>query len=191
MAALTTLAPMAGLYLMATPRPIGVDDEHIVYIPLIRPTSRPRLPTPEPVSVHDPKPRGTPLPWSAGGPGSLTRPAAPAATPVDDTGPAPRSAMDDPPPDASVSASPDDPASAPLRMDAQVIRHASAASKSAVRRMAESSAAYFGDAPTPRSRKLADGVAAAAKPDCLAPHGGGSLLSAFVIAYLATTDKCK
>jgi hypothetical protein len=42
-----------------------------------------------------------------------------------------------------------------------------------------------------RRDRLAEGVAAAEKPDCLGPNAGGSLLSLIAIPIQAARDKCK
>lgn len=84
---------------------------------------------------------------------------------------------------------PEGPASAPLRMDPTVLRHANQASKSDVRKLAESSGAYIGTSPQSKDEQLAQGIASAGKPDCLRP--GGSLLDVFVVAYQVIKDKCK
>ena len=83
------------------------------------------------------------------------------------------------------------PASAPIKIDLATIRAANRASKSAVRNMAETSGTYFGDEPSSQSEKLSGAIARTAKEDCLGPNAGGSLLSIFVIPYMAATGKCK
>jgi hypothetical protein len=86
---------------------------------------------------------------------------------------------------------PELPASAPIRIDLATIRAANRASKSDARNLAENSGAYFGDEPSSKSEKLADAVTKTAKEDCIGPNPGGSILSVFVIAYMAARDKCK
>ena len=82
-------------------------------------------------------------------------------------------------------------ASAPLKLDAQVIRSASLASKSDVRKMAEASGSYIGNQPISDTEKQSRAIARSAKEDCLGPNSGGSLLSVLVIAYMAASSKCK
>lgn len=84
---------------------------------------------------------------------------------------------------------PKDAASAPLRLDASVLRRAASDSKSEIRTLAEASGTYVGDAAMSGQERLAQGVARTAKPDCL--RQGGSLLDVFVIAFQAFGDKCK
>jgi hypothetical protein len=86
---------------------------------------------------------------------------------------------------------PELPASAPLKLDLKTIRAANRASKSDAQNLAESSGTYFGDEPSSKSEKLADAITRTAKEDCLAKNPGGSLLSVFVIAYMAAREKCK
>lgn len=86
---------------------------------------------------------------------------------------------------------PELPASAPLQLDLKTIRAANRASKSDARKLAENSGTYFGDEPSSKSEKLADAITRTAKEDCLAQNPAGSLLSVFVIAYMAARDKCK
>lgn len=86
-------------------------------------------------------------------------------------------------------AKPAAPASAPLIITPEVIRHASTASKSDVRRMAEASGTSLDSPKLSKHEQLAQDVASSAKPDCLEP--GGSLLSVLVIAYQVARDKCK
>lgn len=80
-------------------------------------------------------------------------------------------------------------ASAPLILTPEVIRRASTASKSEVRRMAEASGTALDSPRLSKDKQLAQDVASAVKPDCLGP--GGSLLSVFVTAYQVARDKCK
>lgn len=83
-------------------------------------------------------------------------------------------------------------ASAPLRLDALVIREAHRSSKSEIRRMAETSGAWFGDRAITPQERLARQVEDAAKPECLPlSNGGGSLLSLPVAVYLKLRDQCK
>jgi hypothetical protein len=85
---------------------------------------------------------------------------------------------------------PDVQSSGPMRLDASVVERAARASKSEIRRMADASGAYIGDKPIAQSERLASSMARSAKPDCLAPNSGGSVLSIFVIAYMAAAEKC-
>lgn len=73
-------------------------------------------------------------------------------------------------------------ASAPLRLDAATLRTAISQSKGLVQRP--------GTADSPAAR-LSAGIAGAAKKDCLAANGGGSLLSLPLIAYAAATGQCQ
>ena len=82
-------------------------------------------------------------------------------------------------------------ASAPLNLDAQVIRSANLASKSDVRKMAEASGSYIGNQPISDTEKQSRAIARSAKEDCLGPNSGGSLLSVLVIVYMAASSKCK
>jgi hypothetical protein len=43
----------------------------------------------------------------------------------------------------------------------------------------------------PRRDKLAEGVSAAEKPDCIGPNSGGSLFGLITIPIAAAMDKCK
>lgn len=88
-----------------------------------------------------------------------------------------------------VVASPVPAASAPLRLDPEVLREAYRASKSALRQMGESSGAYLGEPAVSREEQLARAVARTEKSDCLRP--GGSLLSALVVAYELLREQCK
>lgn len=87
------------------------------------------------------------------------------------------------------AAAQEQPASAPLRIDTHVIREASRAGKSDARRMADASAAYFGDTRATEQEQLAASIAKTGKPACIRP--GGSLLSIFVIAYEVVNEKCR
>ena len=80
-------------------------------------------------------------------------------------------------------------ASAPLRLDDQVIREASRASRSEARRLADASGVHLADARPSKQERLAASVAGTGKPACLEP--GGSLLSIFVIAYQAAREACR
>lgn len=92
---------------------------------------------------------------------------------------------------ATVNATlPEPPASTPLQLDERVLRRVMAQSTSPLRQAAQAAGQGLpGDHRPSRAERLASGMAASSKPDCLAP--GGSLLSVFSIAYMVATDKCK
>ncbi|MEO5882003.1 MAG: hypothetical protein ABIQ06_06265 [Caldimonas sp.] len=83
------------------------------------------------------------------------------------------------------------PASAPLRLDPQTIGRAIAGSEGDVRRMERRSGAELESPRASRSQALAGAVAEIGVPDCLAPNGGGSLLSAPILLVRALQGKCK
>ena len=99
--------------------------------------------------------------------------------------------MEASPPQLEVAESLKQPASAPIKIDAATIRAANLATKTELKKMAEASGAYFGDAPVRESEKLASAIAQTAKEDCLGSKAGGSLLSVFVIPYMAARGKSK
>jgi hypothetical protein len=140
-----------------------------------RPQPRERRPPPAAARTAP----GGAAPATAPGGGPITVPAA--ADPAAPDGPGP----------AALAPSADRPASAPLKLDGATLRRAHQASKSAARTLAESSGAYFGDEPVHADDPLAGAVERAARPDCLSSNGGGSLLSVFVIPYMALKGKCK
>jgi hypothetical protein len=93
---------------------------------------------------------------------------------------------------AAQPAAPAAPASAPLRLDAAVIREAHRASKGPMRQLAEASGTYTGTQPVSKEEKLAAAVADTGKPDCVGKDSGGSgLLSPIVMVYLAVRGQCK
>ena len=98
-------------------------------------------------------------------------------------------ALAEPTTGAATAAEP--PPSAPLRLDAAILKAAIAGSESPVRRMAQTAGEML-DSPRVTAReRLTTAVGAAALPDCLAPDAGGSLLSAPLIAVRALRGKCK
>jgi hypothetical protein len=84
---------------------------------------------------------------------------------------------------------PEPPASAPLRLDGSVLRHAAGESKSAVQQLADASGRSPDTQRASVTEKLAAGVQRTGKPDCLAP--GASLLDLPVRIYQAATSRCK
>lgn len=93
--------------------------------------------------------------------------------------------------DAEAPEQPEPSASAPIKLDLATIRAANRASKSDARNLAESSGAYFGDEALSKTEQLANAIERTGKEDCIGPNAGGSILSVFVIAYMAARDKCK
>ncbi|MDE2277733.1 MAG: hypothetical protein KGK09_15695 [Burkholderiales bacterium] len=182
MAVLLTLLPLVALLLQRGPPRAVEAAGRLFYLVILPPAARP---APASVPVSLPVPAPVPAPTR----GRRAAPALPAlvtgvitATPLADTLHAETPLSPAAEPAASA-------ASAPLRLDARVLRAANQAGKGPARRMAERSGAYFGDAPATQAERLARGVAETAKPDCLQP--GGSLLSVFVVAYRLARDKCK
>lgn len=95
-----------------------------------------------------------------------------------------------PAPERAAAASPTSRASGaePLNLGQEVIRKASAQSRSEWRRQADSVQGDGAGAPGSPAEVLSQGVARAGKPDCL--RQGGSLLSALAVAYEMATDQC-
>lgn len=122
-------------------------------------------------------------------PARRARPVAPVAWPPAPAAEVPQAAATLPaaphafaPPAAAASAPP------PLRLGPEVIRQAARDSVSETRRLALAAGQALDEADGPR---LADDVAAAGKPDCLAANPGGSLLSIPMIAWQALRHKCR
>jgi hypothetical protein len=121
-------------------------------------------------------------------------PRATASTPTAPAVEAPRAAAATPSTTPSATPGPADPpaaaasAPAPLRLGPEVLRQAARDSVSETRRLAAAAGQTVDEADGPR---LADGVAAAGKPDCLAANPGGSLLSIPMIAWQALRQKCR
>lgn len=86
--------------------------------------------------------------------------------------------------------SPDQPASAPLRLDSATIRAASRQSVGAVRRLAGASGQALPEASPHGGDPLATRIQQSVKPDCLAPSAQASLLAIPAIAFAALMDKC-
>lgn len=86
---------------------------------------------------------------------------------------------------------PRDAASAPLRLDAQLVRRAIAGAEGSVRALARGAGAELDSPRFTEAEHRASAVARTAVPDCLAPNANGSLLSAPAIAYAAITGKCR
>ena len=82
-------------------------------------------------------------------------------------------------------------ASAPLRIDPQTIRRAIAGTEGNIQQMARRSGVELDSPRASHSEVLAGTVAETVVPDCLAPKGGGSLLSAPVLLLMAIQGKCK
>lgn len=180
LAILFTFLPLALLYRQHGPRSAAFPSEQLVYVPLLSdarpadveeatPVAAPRKREPEKKRRARRPSESSPYPAPA-----TPQPFARAGPPAPNAEPVPR-----PPPRI---------ASAPLRLDASVIRAAVHSGKSQVMRLAETSGAYFGDDPVSQTDKLGSAVARTAKPDCIRP--GGSLLSIFVIAYEVARSKC-
>ncbi|MFO1288631.1 MAG: hypothetical protein U1F49_20220 [Rubrivivax sp.] len=171
------LTPFLGTQHHARPRPAL--ESQLVFVAL-----------PPPRSTPPPRARSTSAPRRAViAPGTTrqverTEPPAPERAGVEPAAPASVAVIAEPAPQR-----PNDVASAPLRLDASVLRRAAIDSKSEVRALAEASGTYVGDAPLSGQERLAQGVARTGKPDCL--RQGGSLLDVFVIAFQAFGDKCK
>ena len=84
------------------------------------------------------------------------------------------------------------PASVPLRLDDQVLRAAARYSISRTRELAEASGQTLGSGePASAQERLSQAAARSAKPDCLGPNAGGSLLTLPLIAFEAATGQCK
>jgi hypothetical protein len=95
-------------------------------------------------------------------------------------------------PSPAAALQPPTPASAPLRLDAHVLREAHRASKSPMRQLADASGAYTSTGPVSKEEKLAQAVADTGKPDCVGKDSGGAgLLSPIVMVYLAVRGQCK
>jgi hypothetical protein len=83
------------------------------------------------------------------------------------------------------------PASAPLRIDDQVIRRAVAGTDGAVRKLARSVGAELDSERQTPTAQLGSAISDGAVPDCLGPHEYGSLPSAPIFAVQALRGKCK
>lgn len=208
-----TLLPLAGLLQWSGPRKDGVAADTVVLLRWVTPDSEPPA-SAAPTAARNP-PRQADVP-AARRPLPAKRTEPTAARPREATaGEAPRG-ITTPEPATVTTAAPAPtaeavaaasaaaasaaaaataaarPASAPLRLDAQVLREAALASKSAVRRLGDASGTYRGDGPVSRSEQLGRSVAETAKSDCVGKDSGGAgLLSPLVMAYLAATGKCK
>lgn len=82
-------------------------------------------------------------------------------------------------------------ASAPLRLDGEVLRRALRASKSPVRQMAEAGSTPLATGPAGADERRAQAVARTVKPDCFANSGGLLLLTPLVAAYQLARDTCR
>ena len=71
------------------------------------------------------------------------------------------------------------------------IRRAIVGTEGSVRASARRSGADVDSPRIDRAEQLAGAIAQTARPDCLAPNGGGSLLSIPIIAFMAANGKCK
>ena len=79
----------------------------------------------------------------------------------------------------------------PLRIDSQAIRRALVGTTSQVRKLAERGGVELDSPREGQLQAYGASVAKAAKPECLAPNGYGSLLSIPFIAARAIQGKCK
>lgn len=176
---------LGGLLVLATPtvwRPALPQPTRPLFVTVLpEPTTPPEAAPPRPVRPARPvRP--------------ITVPRATAATPTAPAVEAPRAAaaISSTAPSATPGpAGPPAPAAsapAPLRLGPEVLRQAARDSVSETRRLAAAAGQPLGDADGPR---LADDVAAAGKPDCLAANPGGSLLSIPIIAWQALRQKCR
>ena len=78
-----------------------------------------------------------------------------------------------------------------LQFDSASIRRAYEDSKSDIQKMAETSGQPLHPPHVSKYDQFQTAASQAAKKDCLGPNSGGSLLSIFVIPFMAATDKCK
>jgi hypothetical protein len=78
-----------------------------------------------------------------------------------------------------------------LQFDSATIRRAYEDSKSDIQKMAEASGKPLHPPHASKYDQFQTAASQAAKKDCLGPNAGGSLLSIFVIPFMAATDKCK
>jgi hypothetical protein len=81
--------------------------------------------------------------------------------------------------------------SAPLDVSPSALRAAARAARSDVRLLAEAAGVQLSDQPLSAEESLARAVSHAGKSDCLGPNSSGSLLSVFILPYLAVSGKCK
>ena len=117
-------------------------------------------------------------------PGVLRAVPVPALTPPGVT-PAPAVSADE----TSAARPPDEPASAPLRLDAQVLRRA-ARDSAGLARAAQAAAGEERAASSPQ-QALGQAIERAGRPDCIGPNAQGSLLTLPKLALDAVTGKCR
>ena len=185
-AALVSLSLTAAIFMLlratSTPAPPKRSEPPVAVALLLSPPARPRpLPptTPNELRASTRERRVVPSPRRASPPQAISEAIArpgPAAAPAE-VAAAPRAAAE--------------PASVPLRLDARTIRRAIAGSEGNIRQMAGKSGVDLDSAKESRSEALAGAVADKGVPDCLAPNGGGSLLSVPILLVLAMQGKCK
>ena len=182
LAAALTFGPLLALHVRNPPSTTEDASEIVSYLSLLQSPSTPQQPT-KPPSEEKTKRLVSP-------PGATQRtvPTYQITTSAPDT-----SAITQPisPAKAEAPARSELPASAPIKFDLATIRAANRASKSDAQNLAERSGTYFGDEPSSKTEKLADAITKTGKEDCIGPNPGGSILSVFVIAYMAAKDKCK
>lgn len=186
-AALVSLSLTAAIFMLlrttSTRAPPKRGEPPVAVALVLSPPARPRsLPPPTPDEVRartrDPR-RVVPSTRSAS-----PRQAVPQAITSSDPGTAP----------AEVAIAPrveTEAASAPLRLDVRTIGRAIAGSEGPIRQMARKSGVELDSPKESRSEALAGAVADKGVPDCLAPNGGGSLLSVPILLVLAMQGKCK
>jgi len=186
-AALVSLSLTAAIFMLlratSTPAPPKRGEPPVAVALVLSPPARPRpsppaAPNEARAPTRDPR-RVVPSPRAASPPRAfteaITRPG-PATAPTE-VAAAPR---------ANAEA-----ASAPLRLDARTIGRAIAGSEGPIRQMARKSGVDLDSPKESRSEALAGAVADKGVPDCLAPNGGGSLLSVPILLVLAMQGKCK
>lgn len=132
--------------------------------------------------------RSAPAAPRVAAPARRVRPVAPAAVPAAPAVEGPQMAATVPVSPHAIAPPAAASAPAPLRLGPGVLRQAARDSVSETRRLAAAAGQPLDEADGPR---LADDVAAAGKPDCLAANPGGSLLSIPMIAWQALRQKCR
>lgn len=181
-ASVLTLSPLLALHFRNFANQTPTAPERVTYLNL---HSSPRSTEKLEPTVATPKPRIA----TSENRRAVAAETTPAPAVSDSTAPAAIHAS--PQPQAEIAEVPNPPASAPIRLDAAIIRAANQASKSEVNKMAAASGTYIGDGPASETEKLAGAITRTAKEDCLAANPGGSILSALAIAYQAARSKCK
>ena len=171
--------PLAPVELRPEPVPVPVAAPTPVPVPLPEPPLVP-APAPMPAPTPAPSPAAAPAPAPALTPAPTLAPSRPAAiTPVESL---PGSAA----PQAPGRAAPAAGAAAPAPLNLYPYSMKNAPRQRSLAEMANEQLNGGG-----QRNRLGEAMADAAKPDCIGPNAGGSLLSAIAIPIAAAMDKCK